>query len=582
MRWMLLLCGLPFLSVQAQQVDPELATGVFHKQVVESNRGMVVTANPYATKAAAAILAQGGNAMDAAVTAQLVLSLVEPQSSGIGGGLFLLHFDEQQQRLSTIDGRETAPAAATPDWFVEQGKRLSWSQAFVGGKAVGVPGVIKALELGHQQHGHLPWAQLFQPAIDLAEQGFIVSPRLHQLLAETRHPGLSAFPSTHAYFFPTTQPLAVGTRKTNADYAAILKAIAAKGSAAFYEGDNAKAIVQAVNQASIHPGQMTLADLARYQPKARDAICMPYKVYKVCGMPPPSSGSLAVMQIMGLLEQVDLRGQTPLSEQYLHWFSQASRLAFADRERYLADPDFSKVPVAGLLAKDYLKQRASLMDARLDSATQAAGTPEGAPALVSSKALEYANTSHLSIVDAHGNAVSMTTSIENAFGSGLMVNGYLLNNQLTDFSLEPSKDGVLVANRVEAGKRPRSSMAPMMVFDHQGRLLLLAGSPGGSRIIDYVAQSLVGILEFKQTAQQAVATPHLTHRNDVLALEKGTLLTSFAGHFQERGYKVQITDLNSGLHLIERTPNGWRSGVDPRREGLAAAPLQETTKEQTP
>lgn len=566
--WRVLLLCLPCVTLAAQ-TDPEAATGLVKKQVVQADKMLVVSANPYATQAGYNILAKGGSAVDAAIATQLVLGLVEPQSSGIGGGLFLLHFDQQQQRLTTIDGRETAPNAASADWFVEQGKLLAWNEAFVGGKAVGTPGVIRALWLAQQKHGKLAWAELFKPAIALARDGFVVSPRLHLLLAQSNHRGLQVFSPAQQYFFPNGQPLPVGFVRKNAAYAALLQQIADHGPDAFYRGDNAKAIVSAVNQAALHPGQLTENDLAQYQAVERDAICLPYRTYKVCGMAPPSSGSLAVLQILGILAHADLRNLTPTSEQFIHLFSQASRLAFADRDRYVADPAFSKVPVAGLLDASYLAARAKLIDPRQDNPNVVAGTPQGAGPLADAAALEYPNTSHLSVVDAQGNAVSMTTSIENAFGSGLFVNGYLLNNQLTDFALDARKDGKWVANRVQAGKRPRSSMAPMMVFDNAGKPVIIAGSPGGSRIIDYVAMALIGMMDFQQSAQQAAEAAHVTHRNDVLALEQGTPLEALAGRFKERGYKVQVTDLNSGLHLIQRTAKGWQSGVDPRREGAA-------------
>lgn len=566
--WRFLLVCLPCVAFAAQ-TDPEAATGLSQKKVVQAKQLLVVSANPYATAAGYQILKQGGSAVDAAIATQLVLGLVEPQSSGIGGGLFLLHYDKATRKLSSIDGRETAPKAATPDWFVENGQLLPWSQAFVGGKAVGTPGVVRALWLAHQKHGKLPWGEVFKPAIRLANQGFSVSPRLNSLLKQSNHAGLREFPRASQYFLPGGKPLDVGFVRKNPEYAALLTQIANRGPAAFYQGDNAKAIVEAVNNSSLHPGQMMLDDIANYQAVERDPVCVAYRVYEVCGMAPPSSGSIAVLQMLGILEHFDLKKLTVTSEQFIHLFSQASRLAFADRERYLADPAYSPVPVSGLLARDYIAARAKLIDPQVDQANFAAGTPQGAQPLADSKAPEYANTSHLSVIDSQGNAVSMTTSIENAFGSGLFVNGYLLNNQLTDFSIDARKDGKWVANRVEAGKRPRSSMAPIIVFNAQGEPVIIAGSPGGSRIIDYVALSLVGMLDFHLTAQQAVELPHVTHRNDVLALEKDTPLASRAGEFKERGYEVQVVELNSGLHLIQRTATGWQSGVDPRREGAA-------------
>lgn len=571
-RQLLLLALSCYSAVSLAQlpVDPEAATGLVQKSEVQVKHAVVVSANPYATEAGYQILKAGGSAVDAAIAVQLVLSLVEPQSSGIGGGLFMLSYDPQKQVLSTLDGRETAPAAAGLHWFRQpDGQLMPWSVAYVGGKAVGTPAAIAALWQAHQKFGLLPWAQLFQPAIALATAGFKVSPRLHKLLAQSDHPGLQQFADSKAYFFPDGKPLPVGFVRKNPAYAAILTNIAKQGPAAFYQGDNAKAIVRAVNQASINPGQLTLADLQQYQPIWREPICLPYRQLQVCTMAPPSSGGLAVLQILGVLNQFDLAAVKPGSLHAVHLLSQASRLAFADRERYAGDPAFTKVPVAGLLAPDYLRQRAALIDLQKDAVQVEAGTPQGAEPLADSKALEYANTSHLSIVDPRGFAVSMTTSIENAFGSGLLVNGYLLNNQLTDFSMEGVVNGKLVANRVQPGKRPRSSMAPIMAFDQQQQLQLISGSPGGSRIINYVAQSMVAMIDWQLGPQQAAAQAKFTHRNDQLVLEAGSELTHLQGALKDMGYQVRSGDLNSGLHLIKKTKDGWAAGADPRREGLA-------------
>ena len=549
--------------------DPEATTAIEQKQLVIARHYMASAANPLAVKAGEQILAKGGSAVDAAITMQLVLGLVEPQSSGIGGGLFLLHWDKQKNSLTSIDGRETAPAAAGPDLFVQNGKLMSWREAFVGGKAVGVPGVIKALELAHQQHGVLPWAELFTPAIEIAEQGFTVSPRLAGLLKANWNPGLDKFALSAAYFKTEDQWLPVGFVRKNPDYATLLKKIAKQGSQAFYQGDNAKALVEAVQQAAVNAGKITLADLTAYQPKQREPLCIPYREFKICSMAPPSSGGLAVLQMMGMLSHYPLAKLKPNSVEAIHLISQAGKLAFADRERFAADPDFVKVPVQGLLAADYLKQRAGLFTAP-EGAAAVAGQPQGAEPLASGNAIEFANTSHLSVVDSKGNAVSMTTSIENAFGSGLFVNGYLLNNQLTDFSLQAKVDGYWVANRVEAKKRPRSSMAPMMVFDKDGSLVYITGSPGGSRIINYVAQNLVAVLDWKMDAQQAANLPRFTHRNDGLVLEQNTNLSQLVPALLELGYKPKLADLNSGIHAVEIKKDRLEGAADPRREGIAA------------
>jgi gamma-glutamyltranspeptidase/glutathione hydrolase len=556
-------------TLVAAITDPEATTGIEKKQLTTAKKYMASAANPLAVKAGEQILAKGGSAVDAAIAMQLVLGLVEPQSSGIGGGLFLLHWDKQQARLTSIDGRETAPAAAGPDLFVEKGQLMSWRDAFVGGKSVGVPGVIKALELAHQQHGVLSWAELFVPAIQIAEQGFAVSPRLAGLLKANWNPGLDQFGSSAEYFKTEGQWLPAGFVRKNPAYAALLQKIAKEGSTAFYQGDNAKALVAAVQQAPINAGKIKLADLTGYQPKQRDPLCIPYRQFKICSMAPPSSGGLAVLQMMGMLSHQPLAKLKPNSVEAIHLISQAAKLAFADRERFAADPDFVKVPVQGLLDADYLKQRAALLVAP-EGGAALAGEPKGAEPLASGKAIEFANTSHLSVVDGKGNAVSMTTSIENAFGSGIFVNGYLLNNQLTDFSLQAKVDGYWVANRVEANKRPRSSMAPMMVFDQQGTLIYITGSPGGSRIINYVAQNLVAVLDWNMDAQQAANLPRFSHRNDGLVLEQNTNLSQLVPALLELGYQPKLADLNSGIHAIKIKKDSLEGAADPRREGIAA------------
>lgn len=573
----ILLCGASLaqiisfpLSAQQETREPEAATGLYQQQLVSAKHYMVSAAHPMATQAGLNVLAKGGSAVDAAIAVQLMLGLVEPQSSGIGGGAFMLHWQAKQQKLTGFDGRETAPKAADGLLFSHNGATMNWRDAYVGGKSVGVPGVVALLHSAHQQHGKLSWAELFSDTITAAEQGFRVSSRTARQLAMGWNKGVSQFYESKQYFFPAGNVVTEGAVLKNPAYAATLKAIAAKGPEAFYQGELARAISQRVQTAPVNPGYMTTADLAAYRAIERDAVCIPYRVYKVCGMAPPSSGGIAVLQILGILQHVDMAKLAPGSVQATHLLAQAAKLAFADRERYLADPAFVNVPVAGMLAPDYLAARAALIDPAKDSAPAEAGMPAGAPVLQSAVSPELPNTSHFSIVDADGNAVSMTSSIENVFGSGLMVGGFLLNNQLTDFSLAPTQHGYLVANRVEGGKRPRSSMAPMMVFDEQGSLLLVIGSPGGSRIINYVAQSIIAVLDWKLDVQQAINLPRSTHRNDYLALEKGTELASQAGVLEDMGYKVQLQDLNSGLHAIMLGTNALQGAADPRREGLAA------------
>ncbi|WP_240221851.1 gamma-glutamyltransferase [Rheinheimera hassiensis] len=572
-RTAFIFCGLTVFAVTAQQEnrEPEAATGIYQQQLVSGKQYMVSAAHPMATEAGRAVLEKGGSAVDAAIATQLMLGLVEPQSSGIGGGAFMLHWQAKQQHLTTFDGREMAPAAATADLFRDaNGKTMDWREAYVGGKSVGVPGVVAMLAQAHQQHGKLPWAELFTDVIAAAEQGFPVSSRTARQLEKGWNKGVSQFYESKQYFFPNNRPVAEGSLLKNPAYAATLKAIAAKGPDAFYKGELAKAISERVQTAPVNPGKLSVADLANYKVQQPEAVCMPYRLYKVCGMAPPSSGGIAVLQILGILQQYDLNKVAPDSVQATHILAQAAKLAFADRDRYLADPAFVTVPVAGMLAPDYLARRAALIDLSKAGAQATAGTPEGAPALLSANSPELPNTSHFSIVDSDGNAVSMTTSIENVFGSGLMVGGFLLNNQLTDFSLSPEIDGHLVANRVEGGKRPRSSMAPMMVFDQNNKLKLVIGSPGGSRIINYVAQSIVAVLDWDLDVQQALNLPRITHRNDYLALEKGTALEKQQAVLEDMGYKVQLQDLNSGLHAIMITAKGLQGAADPRREGSVA------------
>ena len=556
---------------QQETREPEAATGVYHQQLVHAKHYMVSAAHPLATQAGLNILEKGGSATDAAIAVQLMLGLVEPQSSGIGGGAFMLHWQADSGQLTTLDGRETAPASATPELFTDSaGNIQAWRDAYVGGKSVGVPGVVALMAKAHQLHGKLPWASLFTDTITAAEQGFAVSGRTASQLALGWNKGISQFYDSKAYFFPQGKAVEQGSLLKNPAYANTLKLIAKQGAQAFYRGELAKAITERVNRAPVNPGKMTIADLANYQVIARDPVCMPYRVYRICGMAPPSSGGIAVMQMLGILSHFPLGQLTPDNVQATHLLAQASKLAFADRDRYLADPDFVTVPVQGMLAADYLQARARLIDVKRNGTKAIAGFPAGAPERISAVSPELPNTSHFSIVDAQGNAVSMTSSIENVFGSGLMVAGFVLNNQLTDFSLSAKQDGYLVANRVEGGKRPRSSMAPMMVFDEHNKLLLVIGSPGGSRIINYVAQSIVAVLDWQLDVQQALNLPRMTHRNDYLALEKGTALAKQSAMLEDMGYKVQVQDLNSGLHAIMVTKDGLSGAADPRREGLAA------------
>ncbi|KZN30099.1 gamma-glutamyltransferase [Pseudoalteromonas luteoviolacea S2607] len=550
--------------------EPEASTGFTLKKEKISEKYMVVAANPHASKAGQLMLQQGGNAIDAAIAAQLVLTLVEPQSSGIGGGAFILHYDKSNDYLTTFDGRETAPKKATHKLFLDkEGKPVRWLEAVVGGRSVGVPGIIHAMKQAHDKYGKLKWRKLFIPAIELANKGFAVSPRLHMLLKKEFNPGLTKLSPAKDYFYPDGKPLAIGTIVKNPELAKIYKEIAEYGPKAFYEGKYAEDMVRAVQKSEIAPGKLSMEDLANYQSKERAPVCTSYHEYKVCSMAPPSSGGLTVLQILKLLEGKKLAQYKPNAPEAVHLFTQASRLAFADRNHFIADPDFVNVPTQGLLNPVYLKSRAKLIGER-DNQNVPVGDPTmGQIAYAQDNSYELPSTSHLSIVDSKGNAVSMTSSIEMGFGSTVMVNGYLLNNQLTDFSLSPKIGGQWVANRVEPNKRPRSSMSPVMVFNKDGSLKLVVGSPGGSRIINYVAQTVIGVLDWGLTPQQAINLPRITNRNKYTTLEKGTGLKAIKPWLESKGHTVRISDLNSGIHAIEIKEGLLFGGADPRREGVA-------------
>jgi gamma-glutamyltranspeptidase/glutathione hydrolase len=549
---------------------PEASTGRTEKEIVRADRQMVVAANPLAAQAGLEILRQGGSAIDAAIAVQMVLNLVEPQSSGIGGGGFLLYFDGKTATVEAYDGRETAPAAATSDMFLNtDGTPMEFFDAVVGGLSVGAPGILRMLEMAHRDHGRLPWARLFEPAIDLAERGFPISPRLHGLIADDEY--LRASRSATPYFYqPDGAPLPVGAIRRNPELAATFRLIAQAGADGFYTGPIADDIVAAVQGAAPRAGRLTAGDLREYRAIKRQPVCRVYRVWQVCGMPPPSSGGIATLQILGLLEGFDLARLDPVSVEAVHLQAEASRLAFADRDRYLADPDFVAVPAAGLLFDEYLEQRARLISRDRSMGKAQPGIP-GRQAAWSIQApqLEPVSTSHVSIVDRDGNAVSFTSSIENAFGSRLMVRGFLLNNQLTDFAFQPEVDGRFVANRVQPGKRPRSSMSPTIVLGADRRLLLVVGSPGGSSIIGYVAKALIAILDFALDPQSAVASPNFINRNGPTEIEQGSALEAIVPQLQQLGHEVKLNTMTSGLHAILVTPDGLIGGADPRREGVA-------------
>jgi gamma-glutamyltranspeptidase / glutathione hydrolase len=560
----------------AQFAAPEAAVGrAADRPPVHARRHMIAAANPLATAAGLEMLRAGGTATDAAVAAQLVLTLVEPQSSGLGGGAFLVHFDPavapDAGGLTTYDGRETAPAAAKPDRFMKaDGSAMAFREAVVGGRSVGTPGTVKLSAHAHARHGRLPWARLFEPAIKLAEEGFPVSPRLHGLLANEA--ALKSDPVAAAYFYqPDGAPWPVGHILKNPELAATLKSIAAQGEQAFYAGPTAAALVAKVTGDPINPGDLTLADLADYQIIERPPVCAAYRVYQVCGMGPPSSGAVAVGQILGALEPLDMAALKPLSAESVHWFAEAGRLAFADRGRYLADPAFVNVPINGLLDKGYIKSRAALLSPDKSVGVAKPGEPPQRHGRLYAPQPEQAEygTSHISVIDGDGRAVSMTTTIEDAFGARRMVGGFLLNNELTDFSFKPEDGGLPVANRVEPGKRPRSSMAPTIVFDGAGKLYAVVGSPGGSSIINYVAKTLVALLDWGMDPQAAVAYPNMGSRNGPTEVEAGTPLVGPAAALEAKGHTVKALDLTSGTQAIVVKADGLWGGADPRREGVA-------------
>ncbi len=560
---------MPNQSIAFESRYPEIGNGRVEQSLVHAQKYMVSSASPYASEAGMKILAQGGTAIDAAIAVQMVLTLVEPESSGIGGGGFSLYWDNKNKRLSSYDGREKAPLKADETLFQENGKNMNWWDALAGGRAVGVPGVVAMMEKMHQQHGKLPWSTLFSDAIKLAEDGFEVSPKLAHSIASKTNPALGRYEQAKQYFFPNDKPLQASTIKKNLALAATLKHIAKLGAKGFYQGGIALDIVKTVESATDNPGLLSETDMASYQAIQRPPVCAEFKQYQVCGMGPPTSGGMTVIQILKLLEQKNLKRFSPISTDNVHLFTQASRLAYADRDKYMADADFVKVPVAGLINADYLRKRARLITNK-DMGQVSAGTPPNANQnWQQSKSIEQPSTTHFSIVDQYGNGLSMTSSIEMAFGSTLMVRGFLLNNQLTDFSFSHEKDGQKIANRVQGGKRPRSSMSPFMIFDKQGKLMMLIGSPGGSRIINYVAKTILGVLEWDLDIQSAINLPHYTNRNGDTDLEKDTAIIQIQKALEAKGHKVNIRDLNSGLHGIVITPEGLQGGADPRRLGKA-------------
>ncbi len=565
------------LSLLAQEaadaIDPEAATAQASKDAgtpVEASNWMVAAANPLAVQAGADVLRDGGTAADAMVAVQAVLGLVEPQSSGLGGGAFLVWYDGESRELTTLDGRETAPLAATPQLFQDDtGEPLGFWDAVVGGLSVGTPGTPALMEMAHQKWGTADWASLFKDAIELAEGGFTASPRLAALVAGDQE-RLSSSGRTASYFLPEGTPIQEGNILKNPAYGATLRAMGAEGAKVMYEGTIADGIIETV-QGAATPGVLSLQDLAIYRVKERPAVCATYREHDVCGMGPPSSGALTVGQILGLLDSYDLAALGAENPESWRLIGDASRLAFADRGRYMADSDFVPMPTKGLVDPAYLSERAQLLAGDDALPEVSAGNPPFDHALLwaDDESLELPSTSHISIVDQFGNVLSMTATIENGFGSRLMApGGFLLNNELTDFSFRSHSDGVPIANRVEPGKRPRSSMSPTIVLK-DGKPVLVVGSPGGSRIIGYVAKTIIAHMDWGMDVQAAISMPHLVNRFGKYDVEEGTSAEGLIQPLTDLGYEVGARALTSGLHAIAITPDGLSGGADPRREGIA-------------
>lgn len=561
-------------SAQDLQLQPEQGSGVTDKRLVLAHRHMVAAANPLAAEAGVEILRMGGSAVDAAIAVQLVLGLVEPQSSGLGGGAFLVHWDKQNQKLTTFDGRERAPATAKPDRFLIDGRPMPFFAAVKSGLSVGTPGVVRMLEDVHRRYGKLPWSSLFDGAIALAESGFPVSSRLNGLL---RWQGVKGFDAqARRYFFDANGTArAIGERLKNPQYASTLRAIAARGAAAFYDGVIAREMVAAVARAG---GDLSMRDLAGYRARERMPLCFAYRKRSICGMDAPSSGTLTIGATLKLVEPLPgVHGvENRMSMPALHAIAEAEKLAYADRNRYVADPDFVRVP-AGMLRNSYLTERRKLIDPNRAMARPQAGLPPGAAeqSWGIDATREASGTSHISIIDGDGNAVSMTTTIESAFGSGIFAAGFLLNNELTDFSFRPAdRQGRAIANRVEAGKRPRSSMSPTIVFDADGNVEIVTGSPGGTRIIQYVAKTLIAMIDWQMDAQSAAALANFGSTGDTFDIERGELIMGAANVWpalmmKSLGHKVNVVVMTSGIHTIAVRDDLLEGGADPRREGVA-------------
>jgi gamma-glutamyltranspeptidase/glutathione hydrolase len=538
--------------------------------------GMVSAADPRAAAAGAEILRRGGSATDAAIATMLALNVVEPQSAGIGGGAFFVRYDARTGATNTIDGRETAPRAADPRWFYRpDGTPLPHDEAVPGGRSVGVPGTLRAMALAHKNGGRLPWAALFQPAIRLARAGWTLSPRFATLLRG--YAGFIDAGAARVFLDSRGEPLAAGSHVRNPEQAALFERIARAGPDAFYTGAQGRKIVATVNGAARNPSKMTPADLSAYRAKARPPVCAPYRAYRVCSMGPPSSGGITVLMILKQLERFDLAALGSRSPVAWHLFAESSRLAFADRDLYVGDPDFVHVPVAGLIDPAYLAARSELISAERAMTRAVAGTPRGAPARLRAAPGERAGTTDLVVADRAGNVVEVTTTIESIFGSGLSVDGTMLNNELTDFDIVPEKEGWLAANRVEGGKRPRSSMAPTIVYGPDGKVRLALGAAGGPTIIAQVAKAIVAVIDWKMSAQDAIGLGLLFSPGDTAIVERGTALEPLAPALRGLGHKVQVAPLGLKANAVERVAGRWVGAADPRSEGVAMSETGEVT-----
>ena len=545
--------------------------GSIHAENLKPSKGIIATSNPYASKAAYEVIKNGGNAIDASIAVQLVLTLTEPQATGIGGGAFMLYWDAKKSKLFSIDGREKAPSLASEDLFLNKdGKNIKfYPDAVVGAKSVGVPGIIRLLEETHKKFGKLEWSKLFTYAIELSENGFSISPALHNTLGylnylKTVEPAASLYYKKNIKGEKTPHP--VGHFLKNEEYAKTLRRISLFGAKEFYEGRTAKLIIQSLKD-SDKDALMSLDDLKNYQIVWREPLCELYRSYNVCSMPPPSSGGLTMLMMLKILEDFDIQKLDPESKEMVHLFSEVSRLAYADRAYYMADPDFINIPTQGLLNHQYIDKRRMLINKTKAAKNVSHGNPFDYMDLGKNVDISMPSTSHFVIIDEEGNAVSMTSTVEGPFGSHLMAGGFILNNELTDFSLIPEVNGKKVANRVEGNKRPMSSMTPTIIFK-DNEVFALTGSPGGTSIINYVTKSVIGLIDWKLDPSEVVQLPHYMNKGKFTELEKNTVLEDLKLDLESMGHKTKIMRKRSGLHMALKKEDGFVGGADPRREGL--------------